>query len=148
MRGGNCGSFGRGLREKSDSSPDIARRKGYFFAGPECRDWAAGGAHAAEAGISVYIFGKGHAVGRGPVQRVGRGLDVGREISRRAALDRDDVNVSADGTFVAHQSLDECHVLAAGRDARTGDLRRWLVNLSHLAGLRVDQIEARDPPVR
>src|SRR5580704_11122413 len=119
-----------------------------FLAGPECFDFTAVGVHAGKTKIAIHIFGESYMAGCTPGNGVGRCFAVGSEVAGLASGDGNDVDISAGGTFVAHQALDEGHTLAIRRDSRIGKLQLWLVNLTHFAALRIDQIEPRHPPVR
>ena len=72
---------------------------------------------------------------------------LGVRFSRRAAGRRNNVDVAARGSLVAHQAFDEGDVLAVGRDMGLGNLPFGSVNLTHLTGLRIDAIELCDIPI-
>src|ERR1700683_1517653 len=126
----------------------MARGMSKFFAPPERLDFALRSAYAAKPRTSVYIFGKDDTISSSPRDCGWRRLDSLSEISCPASRNRNDIDVTASGAFVAHQSFNECNVLSIRGDARIRELQLGLVDLAHLAALRIHHIETSNPPVR
>src|SRR6185437_13010949 len=57
------------------------------------------------------------------------------------------MNVAAVEAGIAHETFDERNLLAVGRDPRLANLQLGSVQLAHLAGSGVGQIQTRNPPV-
>ena len=114
----------------------------------QCIDFSAGQINRGQAAAAIDLFTEEDAVSvRSPRQPTGRGLHAWGNVPRLSSFGRDDENISADGRFVAHQTLDKRHGLAIGRPGRVGNLKRCFMDGFHLAARGLERVNLRNVPV-
>jgi len=73
-------------------------------------------------GASADVLGNAENLGRDPVEKGDGRRSSGGDVPRLAAGGRDEVDVAAGRTLIAHQAADEGDLFAVGRPAGDGDL--------------------------